>query len=224
MEPVFIFVLAIAALLFVFSLGAYIELMLLAKSPLKPADTTNTLSTRPFKTNDAVYPWTKANDFEFFGTFTIGHYTLNTWKHLYKPTCLCLHTFPDRGIELITVFEKDIIFCTVNNSNWHGSPHFPGYYLQTFSKISIDELWHRHLQMEDYLEESGKVKLSDSEIDIEDCLDTYRKRQTRHIRSFTAWPARLYYWNLIGKHSWHNKTLKTQYEKGMIQLPHEVLF
>jgi len=198
-----------------------LETWLLAKSKLKPLKTNSIRYNKKLKANKVVHQWAENNDFTFLGVFHIAYNHIATWKYSPKSTFLCLHTFPERSIELITVFENDIILCTGNNSNLQTPPHFFGYYLQTFSRISMDDLWHRHTEMENYLMETGGVKLSESEITIEDCLNSYRKKQTDHIRSFVGWPVRMIYWFLIRQFSWTNKSIKDQYEKGMINLPNE---
>jgi hypothetical protein len=202
---------------------AVVEVWLLAKSKLKLRETDSAKDRSISKANEMIHQWAEDNDFAFIGTFQIAHYHLAAWKYNHKVMFLCHHTHMDRGIELITVFKNDIFFCTANGSNWQGTPHFPGYYLQTFSSISMDDLWRRHAEMEEYLIKTGGAKLFESEMTFEDCLNYYRKKQTDHVRSFIGWPLRAFYWNIIRKFAWHNKTIKNQRERNMINLPNEVI-
>ena len=222
MEDILWILTIIASILFLMVGMIALQVWLAAKSKLKPLKQSIIELNNKLERNKAVHQWAENNDFTFIKAFQFAIYHVATWKYNRKPTFLCLHTNPAWSIELITVFENNIILCTASSSNWQDSPHFFGYYLQTFSNISIDELWLRHTEMEDYLMETGKVKLSKSEIIIEDFLNSYRKNQTDHVRSFAGWPVRALYWSFIRKHAWHNKSIKDQHEKGMIKLPIEL--
>lgn len=212
----------ISFLIVVIAIVGSVEVFALAKSKVLFLED-QALDNNKIKANETLFQWTENNNFDFLGFYRIGHYHIAIWGDTSSPTFLWLHSFPDKGIEFITLFEGEILFSTVNSSNWQAPPHFMGYYLQTFSTIDVDLLWQRHVEMENYLIEAGKAKTYESDIFVQEMIDSYRKKQTDHIRSFVAWPIRAIYWNLVSKHFWHNKSIKEQYEKGMIILPNELI-
>ena len=222
MEAVLAILGLISFLIVIIGLVGAIEVFALAKSKVLSLED-QALDNNKIKVNETLFQWTENNNFVFLGSYRIGHYYVTTWGDSNSPAFLWFHSFPDKGIEFITLFEGEILLCTVNSSNWQAPPHFMGYYLQTFSTIDIDLLWQRHVEMENYLIETGKARIYESDLSVQDLIDSYRKKQTDHIRSFVAWPIRAIYWNLISKHFWHNKSIKQQYEKGMIKLPNELI-
>lgn len=222
MEAVLAILGLISFLIVVIAIVGAIEVFALAKSKVLFLDK-QALDNRKFKVNETLFQWTENNNFNFLGSYRIGHYYIAAWGDANSPAFLWFHSFPDEGLEFITHFEDEILLCTVDNSNWQAPPRFMGYYLQTFSTIDIDLLWQRHVEMENYLIETGKAKIFESDIFVQDLIDFYRKKQTKHIRSFAGWPIRAICWNLISKHFWHNKSIKQQYEKGMIKLPNELV-
>ena len=165
--------------------------------------------------------WAQRNDFEHVGYFKLSTYFFSAWQHTQRPTFLCHYVLPKNAIEFITVFDDNITFSTVSNASWHDSPQFPGYYVQTFSQKEPQPLWHQHIQMENYLMDVGKAELVHLDLTCQDCLNYYLGKQTSFIRSIPLWPIRALYWAFVRKNKWHNKSIKTQHELGMIRLPSE---
>jgi len=44
-------------------------------------------------------------------------------------------------------------------------------------------------------------------------------KESNYLRTLPFWPMRWPYWFFIRRGKWHNKSIKEQYEKGLIKLP-----
>ena len=76
--------------------------------------------------------------------------------------------------------------------------------------------------MENFLIDVGGAELVYMEIQFEkDFIDGCRKA-TRYVRSIPCWYLLGTYWYFVRKNLWHNKSIKTLHEKGMIKLPNEI--
>jgi len=102
-------------------------------------------------------------------------------------------------------------------------PKPPGSYVQTFSNLSLDDRWYKHIEMENYLLDEGQAQLVEVDKPFEKCIVDATRRQMKFIRSLPLWPLRGTYWYFVRRRFWHNKLIKEQHEKGMIKLPNELL-
>jgi len=121
--------------------------------------------------------------------------------------------------DIITEFANGIYLTTVDSKAAQFHPGPPKAYKQTFSKINLDEQWCRHLEMENFLMDVGGVELVYTEIQFEKHFIDENQKSVRFIRSIPYWYLFGAYWYFIRRNLWHNKSIKTQYEKGMIKLP-----
>ena len=221
METLFYIIAGILGLCVIMVTAVTIQVIALSRAQLQRVNVEDPNSDYRTKTTMPTNVWAQRNDFEHVGYFKLSTYFFSAWQHTQRPTFLCHHVLPKNAIEFITVFDDDITFSTVSNASWHDSPQFPGYYIQTFSQKEPQSLWHQHIQMENYLMDVGKAELVHLDLTCQDCLNYYLRKQTSFIRSIPLWPIRALYWAFVRKNKWHNKSIKTQHELGMILLPSE---
>ena len=175
--------------------------------------------------------WAANNDFKFIGNYIIKtgatDCLISAWKRLDRPTSFCRYVVSNKNKsktthDLTTIFAHHIGLTTCDTMDGNLFPAFPGSYKQSFSNISLDHLWAHHIEMENYLMDKGKAQLLERDVSFEQDFNEATQKQIKFIRSLPFWPFRGAYWYFIRRRIWHNKSIKTQHEKGMIKLPNEI--
>jgi hypothetical protein len=175
--------------------------------------------------------WAEDNDFYFIGNFTMKTASINSsvsaWQHRDRPTFFCKYVVKVKDIvqqasDFITKFANDISLTTASTSDANSFPGHLEAYLQTFSKLSLDERWYRHVEMENYLIDTGGAGLIQMDVSFEKEFSDASQKRINYICSIPLWPFRGAYWYFVRRHLWHNKSIKTQHEKGMIKLPNQL--
>jgi len=182
---------------------------------------------RAQRTGEA-HAWAGRNGFSFLGYFVerSGGGFIAAWKRADQATFLCQYLIADKGghrsaFDLVTLFSNDVTLSTGSTADAHLFPKPPGYYLQSFSDLSLDSQWTRHASMEGYLIEKGGARLASANISLVDALSDSIRKQAAYVRSLWFWPLRSLYWFFIRLHLWHNRSIQTLREMGRIRLPNE---
>lgn len=221
---IFIFVLIFVALIyFRITYATFKNVKNLAKASLSSSPVTEP----PPDENQ----WAQNNDFSFVGNFTMKTASMTTsvsaWQHCDRPTFFCKYVVKIKNIsqqasDFVTKFANDILLTTASTSDANFFPRYPEAYLQSFSKLSLDERWYRHVEMENYLIDTGGAELIQMDVSFEKELFDAAQKQIKYVRTIALWPFRGVYWYFIRKHLWHNKSIKTQHEKGVIRFPNHL--
>ena len=196
--------------------------------PLEPKEKGSASQTRaPSRAED----WARNNDFEFAGEFTMkaGFQPayIAAWQRANRPTFLTYYSVRTKhsiqtAFDFVTKFADDVGLTTCSKADGHSLPYQAGHYVQSFSNISLDDQWYRHVEMENYLMDAGGAQLVPSDVPFADFFVDFISKQMRFVRGLWFWPLRGAYWFFVRKRLWHNKSVKTQYEKGMIKMPNEL--
>ena len=176
---------------------------------------------------DYVHQWAKSNDFEFLEYYWVRtgfqRLFMAVWQRTDRPTFLCTYLVSNQSItDIVTEFAKGISLTTANSKAAQFHPKPPKAYHQTFSRINLDEQWHRHIEMENFLMDVGYAELAYTEIQFEKYFVDAVRKENRYIRGMPYWYLLGAYWYFVRTNFWHNKSIKTQHEKGMIKLPNEM--
>jgi hypothetical protein len=174
--------------------------------------------------------WAANNGFEFEGCYKVlmgqSAASMVVWRRSDRPTVLCFYlitvgTKQKTATDIVTDFADYISLTSNNSRDAQFSPARPGRYMQTFSPVTLDELWAKHIEAENYLMDAGRAQLVQKEFIIEkEFIDSCR-RQNAYTRSIPLWYLKGAYWYLIRRNIRHNKSVKQQHEKKMIKLPNE---
>lgn len=212
-----------AVVLIAITVTTFVQVRLMSKPSLVPSPDKEP----PPDANE----WAQNNDFEFVGNFTMKVGPMNTfisaWRRYDRPTFFCQYIIRSkdsvkRAYDLVTEFAFNISLTTGDTRDSVFFPHPPGSYMQTFSNTSFDDRWYKHIEMENYLVDNGQAQLVQIDKPLEKCFVDAILEQMKFVQSIPLWPFRAPYWYFIRKSLWHNKSIKIQHEKGMINLPNEL--
>ncbi len=179
---------------------------------------------------DEENEWAQANGFEYVGSYRMRAGVTNAeiwaWRRTDRPTFFCRYLVRAGSMskiahDLTTEFADGISITTVDTKDSNCLPLASGAYIQSFSRMSFDENWQRHIEAENYLMDYGQARLEANDTPFEQAFVEAIRRQINYIRTLPLWPFRGTYWHLVRKHLLHNKSIQTQHEKGMIKLPNE---
>jgi hypothetical protein len=183
------------------------------------------------KTARAHNTWAANNGFEFEGCYKVqmgqSVASMAVWRSSDRPTVLCFYiisvgTKQSTATDMVTDFADQISLTSNNNKAAQFSPWRPGRYQQTFSPVTLDELWAKHIEAENYLMDTGGSQLVQKEFNLEKEFFDSCRRQNAYIRSIPFWYLKGAYWYFIRKNIWHNKSVRQQHEKKMVKLPNEL--
>ncbi len=175
--------------------------------------------------------WAQANSFGFVGNFAmkvgIADSSMAIWRRSDRPTFFCRYLVQagnkkQTSFDFVTMFEDEIMLTTNDKADSQMMPQPPGYYSQSFSPVNQDEQWNQHLQMENYLMDTGGATLVQNDKPFEECFVDAIRRQVNFISSISLWPLRGIYWFYVRRQMWHNQSIQAQHDKGMIRLPNEL--
>lgn len=186
---------------------------------------------RMLKMIEYVHQWAKENDFEFLAYYWVKpgfqRIFMGVWQRMDRPTFLCTYLVPNQYgftslTDIFTEFAGEVSLTSTNSKAAQLYPKPPKSYHQTFSRIDLDELWRRHIEMENFLMDAGGAELVYTEIQFEESLVRDHQKDIRYIRSIPYWYLLGTYWYFVRRNLWHNKPVKTLHGKGMIKLPNEI--
>ena len=179
---------------------------------------------------DQENEWAQANDFEYLGSYMMKVAGTQTeiwaWRRADRPTFFCRYlvragTMSKIAYDLVTEFSDEISITTASTKDGNSLPHSPGAYSQSFSRMSFDERWQKHIEAENYLMDYGGARLEANDTPFEQAITTAIRKQSNYIRTLPLWPLRGTYWHFVRRHLLHNKSIQTQHEKGIIKLTNE---
>jgi len=168
--------------------------------------------------------WARASGFEFLGNYlekaTGG--LIAAWKHRERPTFFCVYIVQwTKAYDLVTEFAGGVSLTTGSTRSGGMYPRPPGDYGQNFTGLSLDELWGRHIEAENFLIDTGGADLVWMEVVFEESLVGALRKQMEYVRTIPLWPLRATGWFFLRRRKFHNLSIRQQHERGMIQLPKE---
>jgi hypothetical protein len=222
---------AIAVILFlVFGIAAAVTVMVsrMARRGIALVPAREQEHPRDFAAMHEVSPWAHAQGFELLGCWVAqltGPSFIAAWKHHSRPTYLCMYGIQHvYAYEFVSVFAGDYVLTTANTPDSQLLPRPDGYYLQSFNKISLDELLTRHAAAELFLMQQGRLIAEPIDARFEDQIQAALARQMAYVKTVPLWWMKGSYWFLIRKDRLHNKTIEELHHLGKAHLPHELKF
>jgi hypothetical protein len=171
--------------------------------------------------------WAEENGFHFVGYYRetdFGSY-IAAWKYAERPTFFCHYLIPNQekpGYDFVTVFADDIGLTTSSSDGGQLFPPRRGSYKQSFSSVSLDGLWGRHLESEEFLMDEGGAELVPQDVKFKEAFADSMRKQTEALYAMRLWQLRLWWWYFTRRKQWHELLIPEQYERGMIRLPKEM--
>ena len=173
---------------------------------------------------DADWAFSKGfEQFEGMYTFQAGAVaTLGVWRHTEHPTYFVLFLAGAKKVPiLITEFSPHLDLTTGATMDLQACPQAPGHYVQTFSRLSPDEMLERHLAAARYITTTGGARVEPVPWGFEEAFTKGEMAQGEYIRTLRAWPLRAPYWFYVRKRLCHNKSVEQLHRSGKILLPND---
>lgn len=201
------------------------QVFMFSKAKLQPFDVPRYQGDRRIAATHDAHMWAKGNEFEFIGYYTMLNAFIATWRRNDRPTFFCQYQVQHKIVyDLATEFDPQLGLTTGSSADGHFFPNRPGHYMQTFSKLSLDEQWDRHIEAENFLIERGGIELVARDLDFEQIFIEAIHAQMQFVRSIFLWPLRGAYWFGIRRFQWHNRTIADLHAQHKISLPNQTLY
>lgn len=174
--------------------------------------------------SESLHQWAQEHEFHFVGYFKETGFgsLLAGWQFRERPTFFCYYLMKDtRSLDFVTVFANEVGLTTGSADGGQLIPRRPGSYCQTFSQLSIDDLWARHVDMENYLIDEGGAELVRLDVSFKEKLAESMREEIGFLRQIRLWPLRAIYWYFTRRKARHNLSIQEQHKRGMIRLPKE---
>lgn len=160
--------------------------------------------------------WLDEQGFDFVGAFKLdGAGTaplLVVWKHVASRIYLVVYILPNgtQFIDIVSVLDEDTGVTTSTTKDGHLMPGRQGTYKQSFSGLSVPQLWQRHLEAEQYVASQHGLKPGDTERPFEEELMTAVHKQIDYVTSLPLWPLRIPWWYFVRRNVRHNRPIAPQ--------------
>ena len=204
------------------------QMRLLGGMRIRPLTEEEAASDRRVAKISAARNWASAHEFRFLGYYaaSVGNLMLAAWRAADRPTFFCQYVTPEAdgaksSFDFVTLFTDDVGLTTGSNADGHLLPPPAVSYMQSFSDLTLDDRWARHLLMEGHLIERGGAQLSQTNDSFEVALIRHTERLVEHVRSLWFWPLRGAWWYFVRRRQWHDVSISTQRERGWIRFPNE---
>ncbi|MHC4757024.1 MAG: hypothetical protein ACYTE8_00045 [Planctomycetota bacterium] len=169
------------------------------------------------------HSWAVSNGFEFTGNFRFGVVYISGWEHARRPSFFCEYRIQEKSFfDMVTIFANDTGLTTASSKDGQLSPKPPGAYHQTFSGLSLEQLWEKHVEAENDLVEKGGAALPDVMLSFEDEITGSVHKQFEYHKSISLYHFRVPWWYFFRRGRRHNKSIQKQHELGIIRLPNEI--
>jgi hypothetical protein len=213
---IFFFVLCIVGVMWVSIIfTSFVQELSMRQSKLKRLDDNEPSGEAP--------AWAVANGFEFVGNFRLGPVYIAGWEHTKRPSFFCEYRIQRKEFfDMVTTFADDMSLTTGSTKDGQLNPKPPGDYFQTFSNLSLGQLWEKHVEGENYLVGKGGVKLPEIMLLFEDEITGALCKELEYHKSIPLYHFRVPFWFFFRRRRWHNKSIQAQHERGMIRLPNEM--
>ncbi|MHC4757025.1 MAG: hypothetical protein ACYTE8_00050 [Planctomycetota bacterium] len=168
--------------------------------------------------------WAVSNGFEFVGNYRIQSIYFSGWEHTKRPTFFYEYKVQFKKFyALVTIFSNHIKLTTGNSKNDQLDPKQDRDYVQSFTKMSFEHRWEKHVESENYLIEKGGVKLPDILFSFEEYLGEMLDKELENHRRFRFYHFRVLWWYFFRRGRRHNKSIQKQHELGITRLPNEII-
>lgn len=147
---------------------------------------------------------------------------LSVWRHRKHPTYFSvIFTGGKPILHFLTEFSENLDLTTGNVNHFHLLPQPPGHYVQTFRKLSLDDLFERHMAAARYLTTKGGVKVRPVSRSFEETFTSGEAVQGAYVQSLSLWLLRVPYWCFLRKALYHNKTIEDLHRAGKLSVPND---
>jgi len=173
---------------------------------------------------ESSHAWAADSGFEFAGNFRLGSVYIAGWEHKRRPGFFCEYRLQQRTFyDIATNFADEMSLTTASTKDGNLTPKPPGHYHQTFSNLSLEQLWEKHIEAENYLVEKAGVRPADVVLSFEDEITAAVQKELAYHKTIPLYHFRVPWWYFVRRNRLHNKTIRQQHEAGMITLPNEML-
>lgn len=154
--------------------------------------------------------------FEWVGAFVLRGWTASppiaAWAHPAGRLYLCVYLLPNgtSHLDFVTILGDQLGVTTGTSRDGQLLPQRPGSYIQTFSDLTVPQLYTRHLQAEQYLSQRLGVAPDPRRIDFAVELLSAVRQQMSHVRSLALWPLRMPWWYFVRRHRLHERSVIEQ--------------
>lgn len=147
---------------------------------------------------------------------------VSVWRHKKHPTYFLVILMSGKPIlNFITGFSENLELSTASAKHFQLCPQAPGHYMQTFSKLSLDGLFDRHLASARFLTTKGGIKMRPVPWGFEEAFTRREMAQAAYLESLPLWFLRAPYWFYLRRRFYHNKTIEELHRAGKVLLPND---
>lgn len=180
------------------------------------------------ETRNAI-SWAEAANFEYLGVFEHrpDKNLIYAWKSNIHRCFLASYVLLQgdtriAATDFVTGFQDEFSLTTNNHGDGRAFPKHPATYAQCFANASIDEIWRRHKEAEQYLVGFGGVRAIQQLPDFQPAFQRAIRDQMNYLQSFLLWKLRIPYWYFVYRKRWRNISIEEQHTRGWIKLPNEL--
>lgn len=215
--------LAIAGIILVVALVTYIQVRSMSNPKLRPYTASGNRGDSRIEATRVAREWAQQNDFKFMGYYLFqANVFIAAWQREDRPMFFCYYLAQNKKLsDLVTLFGNEVSLTTGSSMDGQFFPLPENKYMQSFSRLHFDDLWDRHVAMENYLIDEGGAELVELDLDFQESILKAIQDQMKYVRSIPLWPLRGLWWFAVRRFRWHNLTIRQQREKDWIRLPKE---
>jgi hypothetical protein len=182
-----------------------------------------------------VRDWAESAGFALLGQYRVmvgsRSQTMMVWQHENRPTFLyMLPTGPapadgtkrPYSYAFATKFEEETGLSTCSSRTGHWILRPGGGYVQTFSVLSIDELWQRHQVGEAYVMKQAGVGMKPLTKAFEERYTESYQRELDYVCSLRFGRFRVPWQRWTRSRRRHDLTIEQLHRRGLVKIPQEV--
>lgn len=163
--------------------------------------------------------WAVEHGFEFLGTYfmnAVAPLYMAVWRNAESTTFLCLYRMSTQAVtlsvrEFVTMLPKDHSLTTSSARDAFTLPFRSGSFMQTFPKLSMDQLWERHMEGIMHVVRKTGIQPIMPEVPFVEIFNGSVVGQVAYVRSLSLWPLRALYWYFVKRWVMRNRSIEDQH-------------
>ena len=156
--------------------------------------------------------WLVARQLQYLTAFRFGQIVAVVFQQTGAPRFLSFYFVNETWkYDLVTRFNGRESLTTASGNSAFSLPRTPGAYLQSFTGVTLDDLWQRHVEAEAYLLQKFHITWETMTVSYLDHVMDGIRRQAQHIRSIALWPVVALYGYFVKRHRMVNCPVQSQY-------------